>query len=328
MNNVNNKIKVFYRDDMVPADSPGNYSKSPTKPRRFLEFLQKTPMWNYVELSSAFEPLTREDLLVAHTPAYVDSFLKGMGWRSTSNGLAWSREFRDSVLLTNSCLRAAITAAVDNPSQVTMAPVSGFHHATPDSGQGFCTFSGQVITALQLYRERGLRGVWVDLDGHFGNSIEDSRKFAPDLNEAIPEWANVNPKGRHQEYLDDLWAKLTVVVEHATNGEVDYIAFAHGADSHEWDQLGSQCTTEEWLKAAEMVYTQLAVRLNQWGWSPKPVALTMALFGGYRDDHPESVLGLHAADLAVCLDKVLQCQDPAVQAYSPDVREPAHRRRG
>lgn len=318
------KIKILYRDDMVPADQPGNYSKSPTKPRRFMEFLKKTPLWGHVEVSDQFEPVARQDVLLAHTERYVNAFLNGERPLCESNHLTWTPEFRDSVLLTNGCLKEAITQAVDNPEQLVMAPVSGFHHAQPGNGSGFCTLSGQVIAGLHLYRTRGSRGVWIDLDGHFGNSIEDSRSFAPDLDEAIPRWANVNPRGNHSDYLNDLRQKLVQVVEHATRGEVDYIAFAHGADSHEWDQLGSQCTTEEWLEASRMVY-ELINRLNRESWSSKPVGVVLALFGGYRDDHPESVLGLHAMDLAVCLRDVLDVQDPQVRDYRAEVRAPYRR---
>ena len=292
----NNKLAIFYRDDMVPADEPGNYSKSPTKPRRFLEFLQDTPIWPHIELRDTFQPLTREDLLLAHTPSYVDAFLAGTMPLARSNGLVWSPEFRDSVLLTNGCLLAAVTAATQNPQQVTMAPVSGFHHATPSSGGGFCTFSGQVITALKLYREHGLRGAWIDLDGHFGNSIEDSRAFAPDLDLAIPRWANINPQGSHHEYLCDLERKVYNLKAKIMDRKIDYVCVAHGADSHEWDQLGGQCTTDEWLRASDIVYEILQVARQF-----KPVAVTLALFGGYRDDHPASVLGLHAMDAARCL---------------------------
>ena len=292
-------LKIYYRDDMVPADAPGNYSKSPSKPRRFLEFLRQTSLWPHVALEDAFAPLTRDDLLLAHKPAYADAVLAGTQPRCESNGLVWSPAFRDSVLLTNGCLLSAITAAVDNPDQVTMAPVSGFHHAQPSGGSGYCTFSGQVIVALKLYRERGLRGAWLDLDGHFGNSIEDSRDFAPDLDDAIAPGLNINPSGSHGAYLADLATKLTYLKQAVLAGNVDYVAFAHGADSHEWDQLGYQCTTAEWLEAAEMVYAMLAeVRQT------RPLAVTLALFGGYRDDHPESVLGLHAMDVAVCLRRM------------------------
>lgn len=291
-------LAVYYRDDMVPADAPGGYSKSPTKPRRFLEFLRATPVWPHLQLRGDFAPLSREQLLLAHTPAYVEAFLTGEPrWLAEGNGLAWSPQFRDSVLLTNGCLLAAITAAVEQPQTLAMAPVSGFHHARPSGGSGFCTFSGQVIAALQLYRQRGLRGAWIDLDGHFGNSIEDSRGFAPDLDVAIARGLNINPSGEHAAYLASLEAELTRLAQQADLGFVDYVCVAHGADSHEWDQLGSQCTTAEWLAAADLTYRTLA-EIRQ---ANPQIGVVLALFGGYRDDHPASVLGLHAMDTARAL---------------------------
>ncbi len=291
-------LAIYYRDDMAPADSPTNYSKSPTKPRRFLEYLHNTPLWQHLEVRADFAPLTRDQLLLAHKPEYVDAFLAGEPrWQAESNGLAWTPPFRDSVLLTNACLLAAIAAAVANPQVIAMAPVSGFHHARPSSGSGFCTFSGQVIAGLELYRQRGLRGAWIDLDGHFGNSIEDSREFAADLDVALARGLNINPGGRHADYLADLQQNLLFLTERAAAGEVDYICVAHGADSHEWDQLGNQCTTAEWLEAANLTYAALAeIRALQ----PR-VGVALALFGGYRDDHPPSVLGLHAMDTARAL---------------------------
>ena len=298
---MNNQISIFYRDDMAPADVPDNYSKSPTKPRRFIEFLRGTPLWPHIEIHNDFEPLTRDQVLLAHEPHYVDAFLTGEPtYLAESNGLRWSPAFRDSVLLTNSCLLAAVLEAIDHPEQLTMAPVSGFHHARPSGGGGFCTFSGQVIAGLQLYRQWGLRGAWVDLDGHFGNSIEDSRAFAPDLDQAI-KW-NINPQGMHLDYLCDLQRKMYDLRLHCLAGEIDYVCVAHGADSHEWDQLGHQCTTDEWLRAADEVYRTLADIRQHQRHSQRPLtAVTLALFGGYRDDDPASVLGLHAMDTARAL---------------------------
>lgn len=306
-------MRLFYRHDMCPQDEPGNYSKSPTKPRRFVEFLQRSPLWPHIALHDDFAAIRREDLLLAHTPAYVDAFLDGEPPLCESNGLRWSPAFRDSVLMTNGCLLAAITAANAEPQILTMAPVSGFHHAQPARGSGFCTFSGQVIAGLKLYRERGLRGAWVDLDGHFGNSIEDSRSFCPDLDQAIP--VNLNPNGQHQQYLRDLEQKMTDLLARVAEGSIDYICVAHGADSHEWDQLGHQCTTEEWLRASEIVYG-----LIQGVRKERAIPVTLALFGGYRDDHPESVLGLHAMDTALAMAHLEQ--RPALLDYQAEVRAP------
>lgn len=312
------RLALYYDDAMVPPDVPGNYSQSPTKPRRFLEFLRQTPVWPHVDQRSAVVPVTREDLLLAHEPEYVDAFLTGRQSLASSNGLAWSPKFRDSVLRTNGCLLSAIRAATDTREVVTMAPVSGFHHASPARGSGFCTFSGQVVAALKLYRERGLVGAWIDLDGHFGNSIEDSRVFAADLAMAIPVGCNVNPVGNHAAYLRDLEQKLGSLGTRILAGEVHYVCFAHGADSHEWDQLGHQCSTEEWLAAADQVYQSLRRWSDQLG---RPVPVTLALFGGYRDDDPASVLGLHAMDVARCLGHLAGIE--SLLAYRAEVRRPA-----
>jgi len=298
------QLALYYRDEMAPPDvagnysMAGNYSKSPTKPRRFVEFLRETPVWPHVALHADFPIATREDLALAHEARYVAGFLAGAKPHAEANDLAWSPAFRDSVLHTNGGLLAAVTAAIDTPAQVTMAPVSGFHHARPAGGSAFCTFSGQVIVGLRLYRARGLRGAWIDLDGHYGNSIEDSREFAPDLDAAIPPGCNINPAGAHAAYLRDLGEELQRLGTRVVAGEIDYVCVAHGADSHEWDQLGHQCSTAEWLAAADLVYRSVrdwSTRLGQ------PVPVTLALFGGYRDDHPESVLGLHTMDTARCL---------------------------
>lgn len=291
------RLSMFYRPGMSPPEA-ASFSKSPTKPRRFMEFLRRTPVWPHVDVVESFDPVTRDQLLTAHTGRYVQSFLTGdvESGGAESNGIDWSEDLRDSVLLTNGSLLAAIRSACANPATITMSPTSGFHHAGPGEGQGFCTFSGQVIAGLELYRTKGLRGAWIDLDGHYGNSIDDSLEFAPDLRQAIP--ININPTGRHQAYLTSLSVKLKELDEAVTSGKIDYVCVAHGADSHEWDQLGNQCTTAEWLKASDYVYGSIRAWSKILG---RPVPTTLALFGGYRDDHPESVLGLHAMDVARAL---------------------------
>lgn len=306
-------VVLYYRPELAPARLDGSFSKSPTKPRRFVEYLRGTPLWEHVEVRDGFGPVDRRLLLLAHTEGYVDAVLGGRRPLCESSGIPWTPGLRDAVLWTSGCLLAAIEGAVDAPDRVTMAPVSGFHHAAPDAGAGFCTFSGQVVAAVDLYRRRGLRGAWVDLDGHFGNSIEDSRAFAPAIEAAIAPGLNINPRYSHEQYLVDLRRQLGVLEAAVRDGRVDYVCVAHGADSHEWDDLGYQCTTAEWLEAADIVYGTLA-ELR----STRPLGVTLALFGGYRDDHPESVLGLHAMDLSRCLRHLGRVDVP----FQTEVRRP------
>jgi hypothetical protein len=98
-------------------------------------------------------------------------------------------------------------------------------------------------------------------------------------------------------------------------GELTYIAFAHGADSHEWDENGYQLSTDERIAVAEMAYRWIARCSSALG---RPVPLLLALFGGYRADHYDSVLALHAADLVTCLNFLCG----ASIAFPPEVQPP------
>ncbi len=138
------------------------------------------------------------------------------------------------------------------------------------------------------------------------DSIEDSRTFVADLNQAIPPGCNINPTGAHAGYLDSLTKHLADLEERLAQGEVHYVVFAHGADAHEDDDLGGQCTTADWLEACGLVCGMLDRVGQQLG---RPVPLTLALFGGYREDNFEAVLRLHTADLIRCLQIVCRSQD-------------------
>jgi len=131
--------------------------------------------------------------------------------------------------------------------------------------------------------------------GTYGNSIEDAREFATELADAIPEGCNVNPSGRGRDYLESLAEGLEALGKRVLAGEIHYVAFAHGADSHIDDDLGYQCDTYEWLGASRLVYEAIRAWSQALG---RPVPVVLALFGGYRDDSLESVLELHVADCA------------------------------
>ncbi len=149
------------------------------------------------------------------------------------------------------------------------------------------------------------------MDGHFGNSIEDSRSFVSDLDRAIPRGCNINPDGHHPAYLESLVGHLADLEERLCSGQVHYVVFAHGADSHEDDDLEGQCTTAEWLDASDLVYGMLqAVELRL----GHPVPVTLALFGSYRRDDYEAVLRLHTADLIRCLKIVCGNAAPDLDA--------------
>jgi len=269
-----------------------------------MENFEKEELYEYMDIDSTFKPFRREDFLIAHTTEYIEAVMTGNDVHLRSaNGLPWSSELAETVKYTNASLYNTIKYSIENPSTPCLAPVSGFHHARPSGGSGFCTFSGQVIASVKLYREKGMRGCYFDLDGHYGNSIEDSREFCPDINEAVPDGFNINPHGRNKSYLDNLLKEFEKVEHAIIAGEINYVVWCHGADSHEHDDLGGQLSTAYWIQCAEEFYKWVKLideKLALAGRAPLPVS--MALFGGYRSDSYESVLSLHTKDTVLCLN--------------------------
>jgi len=310
-------IAVFYRSEMCPPLlGEGSESKSPLKPKLLLEFIEKQGLLAHFRLEEDFLPFANPEFYIAHTQDYVDGFFEGRQPYASGDGLLgidWSRDYAESTRYTNASLYHAIRSSVASPSILCLSPTSGFHHAVPERGALFCAFSGQVIAAIKLYRESGLSGAFIDLDGHFGNSIEDSRAFVKDLDLAIPKGCNINIKTKHREYLEDLKIRLLILQELFLEGKIHYVVFCHGADSHEDDDIGHQLTTEEWLECAVLFSGFVKKTENLSG---RPVPVSMALFGGYRHDDYDSVLSLHTASLM----KVLNSLSGVEQEYQPLVR--------
>lgn len=287
---------TYFREEQS-IKIPVGFSRSPNKPKLLLDWLKNHNL-HYVKLRKDWSPFQKEDFLIAHTKEYVASFFEG-GRLADSNGLAWNPEFARSVQYTNASLYEAIKNSLDHPGGISFSPTSGFHHATPERGHGFCTFSGQVIASVKHYRERGVCGAYIDLDEHFGNSIEDSREFCPDLNLAVPKGANVNPSGRNQKYIKSLEEKLQSLNLHILENRIHYIVVCSGADSLEDDDLGSSLALKEWLACKRIVYEWIVNLSKQLG---RHIPVTITLFGGYRQDHFESVLDAHTQDLLICLE--------------------------
>lgn len=307
------RIRTFFNPAMSLDPGKGvSYSMTPAKPGLLIDFLERAGLADHFLIDSEFPPFSAGDFYIAHTKEMVDKFFE-RGKTSRILNIEWSPGYAESVRYTNSSLYHAIRHSVMHPDEVCLSPTGGFHHATPDRGALFCAFSGQVIASMKVWQEFGLCGAYIDLDGHYGNSIDDSGEFVTDLDKAIsPVCGNINIRSSHRSYLNELKQKLEVLGEEIAAARVHYVVFCHGADSHEWDDLGSQLTTEEWLKCSAMVYAFIRETEAITG---RQLPLALALFGGYRSDHYESALSLHTADLVTCLNTLC---GGAVD-YVPDV---------
>jgi acetoin utilization deacetylase AcuC-like enzyme len=292
------QILTYYTDQQVCFDILRNssFSKSPLKPFLLMERIKQKGLRKLFRFKSDFNPFTENDFKIAHTETYVHNVFNGEG-NYLSNSLPWSKNLVHSLTYTNAALHEAIKQSILHPENLCFAPISGMHHAKPDRGSGFCTFSGQVISSIKLYEEFGISGAYFDLDGHFGNSIEDTRGFNPILNLAIPKGCNVNPKGKNKTYLKSFENSMERIGQLIKENKLHYVVFAHGADSHADDDIGGGCDTKHWLLCA-VRFSEWVNRISEEIGRPLPV--TLALFGGYRSDNYNAVLDLHLKSILTC----------------------------
>lgn len=254
-------ITVFY-SPLMQAEA-GSYSPSAGKPALVVE------SWRMLGIPMevcAPVPVSREQLLLAHSEAFVDGVLEGR----MSNGFG-NRSLEVAASLPYTCgsmLSAAEQALINGKGAV--APCSGFHHAGYDFGGGFCTFNGLMVTALSLLQRQKVKRVAIlDLDMHYGNGTQDIIDTLG-VSEQVKHWSRSFSPSKAEQFLCSLPEQVQALCQ-----DCDVLLYQAGADSHCNDPLGGYLTTEQMLRRDELVF-KTARELNI------PVAWNLA--GGYQRD--------------------------------------------
>ncbi len=279
-------LPIFYRPEMVAANVD-SYSPSAGKPAKVVEDWLKHQIIEPEDIYS-FEPVTREDLCLAHDKAYVYGVLDG----HIPNGFGnLDPEVAKSLPYTVGSLVAAAEFAVTGRYHA-VSPTSGFHHAGYESGGGFCTFNGLMVAALMLKREGIVNRVAIiDCDAHYGNGTQDI------IDRKQLHWVKHHTFGKHFHDRDDVGHKnadkfrrwLRDAIDDCA--DADLVIYQVGADPHINDPLGGMLHTHE------MGWRDRQV-LEAFGAKP----LVWNLAGGYQRDPDggiQRVLNLHRMTLNI-----------------------------
>ena len=238
-----------------------------------------------------------EDLLLVHTPAYVDAVAHGTLPHEMQRriGFPWSPEMVERSRRSVGATIAAAHAALEQGVAANLA--GGTHHSFADRGEGFCVFNDVAVAARVLQRDGAARRLAVvDLDVHQGNGTasifagDDSvftfsvhgeknfpfRKEVSDLDVPLADGTN------DEEYLALLRHHLGEVLN---RHQPDFVFYLAGADPYEGDRLGRLKLTIEGLRARdELVFKNCRAR-------NLPVAVTMS--GGYATD-VSAIIRIHS----------------------------------
>ena len=128
------------------------------------------------------QPASREELLLFHTPEYVDavaSLSRGercaqarrYGFRPDETP-AFPGMFEVEGLKAGAGLTGARLVA-SGQAGAAFSVGGGMHHARPALASGFCVFN-DVAIAIRYLLDQGLRVAYVDIDAHHGDGVQDA----------------------------------------------------------------------------------------------------------------------------------------------------------
>lgn len=216
-----------------------------------------------------------------HDPNYVDAFLKGEKPLATIQGFRkWNEQLRDAVLAVQSGQLVATKFAFEEGIASNLA--QGFHHATYEWGNAFCTFNGLALVAL-MYPHKKI--FVLDCDQHGGNGTAEFTKRLPNLFNfsicglpfgCVPSEQSIlhviHPKtGNFNEYVDALHQGL----QQAIDWKADLIIYQAGLDCHQRDPFGSQWFTDQMVFERDALVFQSIKKMG--------IPLLFVMAGGYQN---------------------------------------------
>ena len=205
--------------------------------------------------------ITRDSLILAHNPEYVDDFLEGRLSEKEMRRIGltpWTTKMIERTLrLTNGAVEATIYAV--NNGGITGNMAGGTHHAHRDFGSGYCIFNDLAISAIYAIENLGLNRVAIlDLDVHQGDGTatilsqeERIRTISVHCATNFPFRKSVSDFDLPVEPLanDDTYLKAVLEsVEICLSFEPDLVLYQAGVDGLETDSLGKINVSREGMR--------------------------------------------------------------------------------
>jgi acetoin utilization deacetylase AcuC-like enzyme len=253
-------------------------------------------------------PAADEDVLLVHTPAWVERLKHGkLSYEEMLRlEIPYSPEMvRAFWLMAGGSILAARNALKD---RVGFNVGGGFHHAFPGHGEGFCAINDIAIAIRRLQKERLIdKAMVVDCDVHDGNGTAeifagDRTVFTLSIHQ-FNNYPHVKPPSNVDINLEDgvtddeYVARLGEAYPSALEEfKPDLLMYVAGADPFMEDQLGGLLLTLNGLVRRDRLVIETAVE------SGVPVAVALA--GGYSFNVHDTVT-IHANTANVAADVLI-----------------------
>jgi acetoin utilization deacetylase AcuC-like enzyme len=287
-------VKTFFYDNFhfpLPPEHRFPVPKYPGLRQRLLE----TGVLSTADLHIP-EPATDEQILLVHTPEYVEKILDGtISEREMRRiGFPWSPGLVERSRRSVGATIAVCRTALEDGISASLA--GGTHHAYPDHGEGYCVFNDVAIAVRTLQLEKRIaRALIVDLDVHQGNgtaaifsgdptvftfSVHGTKNFpfhkeVSDLDIALPDGTG------DAAYLA---AVETGLRQSLGAISADLAVYLAGADPFSEDRFGRMAVSKSGLAARDELVFKTCLQAGM------PLALVMS--GGYARN-VEDIVDIH-----------------------------------
>lgn len=232
-----------------------------------------------------------EDLLLVHTPEYVDD-LRTLRWtrRTLFSEMPLTREIVDAFILGAGGTVLACAKAIEGGMACNLA--GGLHHAFPDHAEGFCYINDIALGVAKMKRVGKVnRAAVIDCDLHQGNGTAVIFQKDPSVFTFSIHQENLYPIKQQSdwdiglpdlttdaEYLPKLAEAVPRILE---EHRPELVVYQAGADPYEGDQLGSLKLTIEGLRKRDEIVVGECRR--------RRIPVAIVLGGGYAFETKDTV---------------------------------------
>ena len=251
-------------------------------------------------------PCSDETLKRAHSEKYIKDIknktLDENGVKKIGFPLVDSVVQRSLVATGGTVLAAKL--AISN--RLACNTAGGSHHATFDSGAGYCVFN-DVAVAAQYLLDRGLakKILIVDLDVHQGNGNSDIFKnnksvftFSMHSKSNYPAKKSISDLDVElEDNIEDLEYSnsLKSCLDQLNKEKFDFVFYIAGVDIHFNDRLGKLKISDEGIKSRDEIVIE--------NFFSKKIPLCGVLGGGYNKDF-NKLVELHSYLHQVCTELI------------------------
>ena len=251
-------------------------------------------------------PCSDETLKRAHSEKYIKDIknktLDENGVKKIGFPLVDSVVQRSLVATGGTVLAAKL--AISN--RLACNTAGGSHHATFDSGAGYCVFN-DVAVAAQYLLDRGLakKILIVDLDVHQGNGNSDIFKnnksvftFSMHSKSNYPAKKSISDLDVElEDNIEDLeyTNSLKSCLDQLNKEKFDFVFYIAGVDVHFNDRLGKLKISDEGIKSRDEIVIE--------NFFSKNIPLCGVLGGGYNKDF-NKLVELHSYLHQVCAELI------------------------